>query len=102
MKNTLTEVRLQFLAGVINEDEAISSKLFRVYRVNDYGRPLYYMGVFKASSKEEAREIAAKMYNNKEISSTGFYGVQEVNASELAKEREEALKEIDDRTKIMN
>jgi hypothetical protein len=102
MKKTLTEARFQFLAGVINENEAIPSKLFRVYGVNESGKLSYYVGVFKASSEEEARETAAKMYNNKEISDTGFYGAQEVNASQLAKEREEALKKVDDMTKIMN
>ena len=102
MKKILTEQRFQFLAGVINEDEAITSKLFRIYETDDYGRPKYYMGVFKASSKEEAREIAAQMYNNLEISTTGFYGAEEVNASELAEERKKALKKIDDMTKIMN
>lgn len=87
------------LKSVLNE---ASTKLFRVYEGDDYGRPSIYMGVFKASSEKEAREKAAKHYKNKEISTTGFYGAEEVSSGKLNKDKAELMKKIEAMTKIIN
>ncbi len=79
-------------------------KLFRVYE-NDGTwtlNPIKYMGVFKASSKEEARQIASKYHNNKEISTTGFYSAEEITKSKLNKEAKELEELIRVKTKILN
>lgn len=58
-------------------------KTFRIYQADDYGRPVYYFGIFKASDEKEARAKAAEYYNNEDIASTGFYGAKEVTQAEI-------------------
>ena len=58
-------------------------KMFRIYEADDYGRPVSYLGIFRANNSKEARAKAAEYYNNKEIASTGFYGAKEVTLEEI-------------------
>lgn len=76
--------------------------LFRIFEVDDYGRPQTYMGIFKASSEKEARELAAKYYKNKTIATTGFYGAERISYRNLEKEIKELTKQMEARTKILN
>lgn len=96
--------RMQQLAGLITENtiNEVDGELFRVFESDDFGRAIVYMGVFKANSDEEALEKASKYYNNKEISSTGFYNAEKVTNEELTKEKNDMLQKIEDKTTIIS
>lgn len=66
-------------------------KLFRVYERNDYGKPIRYLGVFKADDEMDARMIASEFYQNKEILTTGFYGAKEITNEQLVVEKADAM-----------
>lgn len=76
-------------------------KLFRVYECDDNGKPVRYMGVFEAGTKEYARQLASKVYQNPEISETGFYDAEEVTKESLQNERRELQRIMDSKTNII-
>ena len=75
--------------------------LFKIDEVGDYGRTIWTLGVFRAKNGDEARELAAEHFNNKEIVTTGFYAANEVSERELKKEVAELEKQIA-KLKIIN
>lgn len=77
-------------------------KLFQVYECDDYGEPKNYLGVFRASSKQSAKEAASKYYNNKEIISTGFYDAAEISVNTIKNIKDKLLEELESKTKIRN
>jgi hypothetical protein len=68
--------------------------LFQINELNDNGRAIYSLGIFRASSKIQAREIASKYYNNKEIITTGFYGASEINEKLIEIQKQNLLDQL--------
>lgn len=76
--------------------------LFRICELDMDGRHFRcYHGVFRASTKKEAREIAAKYYNNNDIVKTGFYYAERVTKQQLDKEKKVLVNKLKKQTKII-
>lgn len=69
--------------------------IFSVYEADYYGRPDVILGYFKAGTREEAREIAAKHFNIPEIVTTGYYGSSEISKYDLNKKITQLQKELE-------
>jgi hypothetical protein len=77
-------------------------KLFRVYESNDYGKPIKYLGVFKADNIKHSLEIASKYHENEEIVTTGFYDSIEIDDEELRIGRSDAIVDLINKFNIFN
>lgn len=79
-------------------------RIFRIFVIDDRTNiRLYDLGVFKAETPVEAREIAAKYFRNKSIvTKPELYGVMPVTEAKLKQDYVDGLEELKARTTILN
>ena len=107
VKESLNEWRGEFEGDTPADQGARAARrdnamrLFKVYEGDDYGRAVRILGIFKATSEDEARELAAEKFNNKEIVTTGFYGADEISEEDLEDKKARLQSELD-RLNVVN
>ena len=87
------------LKDLLNE---ASKTLWRIEESGDGRSVDNYWGVFKASSQQEARDLAAKHWKNKEMNTIGQYSAEPVTTSQLNNLKKDFEAKIITMTKIMN
>lgn len=60
--------------------------LFRITQDDDYGRAVNYLGLINANSAEQAKQLAATILKNPDITNTGYFSAREITAQRALQE----------------
>lgn len=86
----------------LEKESSGADLLWRVSELDQDGRrAIRHWGIWKAANADEARQLAADHYKNKEMVTTGFYEAREIEQSQLDEERQRLERAISD-LKLMN